>query len=91
MQLEKAIKNTISYTFSQSTSDFIHIGYGIDDNFSRCAGTSIISICKNNIDKNFHFHIIGLNISDINKLKFKQLAQQKHINISIYEIDPPFF
>lgn len=91
MNIDKSIKKIISYTFSQSTSPFIHIGYGIDNNFSRCAGTSIKSICKNNIHKNFHFHIIGLNISNTNKLKFKQLAQQENINISIYEINSSFF
>ena len=91
MNIEHSIKNTISYIFSKSTQSCIHIGYGIDDNFSRCAGTSIVSICKNNTNKNFHFHIIGLNISNNNKLKFKQLAQQEHINISIYEVNSSFF
>ena len=86
-----SIKNTINYTNIYNSPKMIHIGYGIDNNFARCAGTSIISFCKNNINHIFHFHILSLNLSDINKNFFAQLAKEANINISIYEINSRFF
>lgn len=46
--LEKSIKNIINYLFLKNTSNIIHIGYSIDNNYIRCCSTSIVSFCKNN-------------------------------------------
>ena len=88
--IEKSIKNIINYSFLPDTSNIIHIGYGIDNNYVRCCSTSIVSFCKNNPQENFHFYIMISNLDEISKNKFHLLAKQNSINITIYEIDISF-
>ena len=57
-QLKKSITNTIKYTYSKENHYTIHIGYGVDDNYARCLATSITSICLNNPQNIFIFHIM---------------------------------
>ena len=85
-KLEKSITNIIKYIYGGKNKT-VNIGYGIDDNYARCTGTSIASICLNNKNMNFSFHIIAANFSVSTKEKFKILAEQYRININIYEID----
>lgn len=77
----------VEYKYAISTSFFVHIGYGVDNNFMRGMMTSIVSFCLNNEKINFCFHIITNNISEKNKIRLKQIAKQYKINISIYIID----
>lgn len=89
-KLEEAIKNITSYNYLPKhidEKDIINIGYGIDDGYCRCMASSIVSFCINNKNRNFCFHIIGSNISDINKEKIEKLAQEYNIDIIIYDID----
>lgn len=92
IDLKKSIKRIIPYNFDDNLRDeYVNICYGIDDDFCRCTATSIVSFVKNNINTKFIFHIIGENISNINKTKFKMLAQEYHLNVCIYEVDSNFF
>ena len=89
--LEKSIKNIINYSFLINTDNIIHIGYGIDNNYVRCCSTSIVSFLKNNLQQNFHFHIISSNINVDSISMLRLLAQQYNFNISIYIIDDDYF
>ena len=82
--IEKSIKNIINYSFLPDTSNIIHIGYGIDNNYVRCCSTSIVSFCENNPHQNFHFHIVSSSLTKDSINKLKALAQQHNININIY-------
>lgn len=90
MNLIHSIKNTITFSYTNKNTPYIHIGYGIDNNFTRCTGTSISSFCINNPSINFYFHILISNISNNNITKFKNLAKKYSIVITIYEIDTFF-
>lgn len=89
--LEKSIKNIIKFSFLKNTSNIINIGYGIDNNYVRCCATSIVSFYENNPKQNFHFHILGSDLTNDSINKLKILAQQYNINISIYIVDSNYF
>lgn len=92
--LKKSIKNIIEYKQIPpyvDKNDVINIGFGINGNYSRCAGTSIVSFCLNNPEQKFSFYILASDLSDISKENFKILAKQYSINIIIYEINSSFF
>lgn len=86
-KLEKSITNTHHYKYNTKTDNIVHIGYGIDNNYARCTGTSIASICLNNKNINFSFHIVAYKFDISTKEKFKLLAKKYSIDINIYEID----
>lgn len=87
--LKDTIKNIINYKYNKfiNKKENIHIGYGIDNNFARCCASSIASFCINNKNKNFSFHVVVNNFSEINKKRMQDLAQQYTTNIIIYEIN----
>lgn len=86
--LTNVVQSIIRYEcHKKKNSSFIHVGYGIDNNYARCCATSISSFCINNPNKNFNFHIMSKALSTANKDRFKQLAQLYSINIYIYEIN----
>lgn len=89
-ELFQSIKNTISY-IHHNDNNSIHIGYGIDDNYARCAGTSIASFCINNPTKSLVFHIITSGLAPNNLEKYSILSKKYSINIFIYEIDISYF
>lgn len=72
--LLQSIKNTISY-INHNNDNSIHIGYGIDNNYARCAGTSISSFCINNPTKSFVFHIITSGLAPNNLEKYSILSK----------------
>lgn len=84
--LNTSIKNSQKYLYGKK-QNIIHIGYGIDENYSRCCATSIASFCINNINTNFIFHIMAKDLSVDTKNKFQQLAKTYSTNIKIYEIN----
>lgn len=65
----------------------IHIGYGIDDNYVRCMGTSIASICLNNRESNLVFHVLASGLKSENMMKLEQLAYAFNINVHVYAIN----
>ena len=88
IDMEKSIENIVEYRYSKKiVENVVHIGYGIDENFTRCTATSIASFCINNPDEKFVFHLIADNFSKTSMEKFKLLAKQYNIDIIIYEID----
>lgn len=89
--LLKSINSKTNFFYSQQKTNPVHIGFGIDDNYARCAGASIISFCKNTIYHSITFHILSLNLSHENLIRFKDLAYKYSINISIYSIDINYF
>lgn len=64
-----------------------HIGYGIDDNYVRCMGASIASVCENNRNANLVFHVLAHGLKQDNMLKLKQMAEDFGVNIHVYTID----
>ena len=86
-QIKNFIQNIVSYNYCSNPSNYINIGYGIDNNYARCCASSIASFCLNNPTKNFNFHIMAKKLSTNNKDRFKQLAQLYSININIYKIN----
>lgn len=91
MDLNNIINNVIEYKYLTTKKDLVHIGYGIDNNYVRCAATSMVSFYLNNKSKNFSFYIITNNLSNENKDKFRDLAERYKFNIFIYEIKQEFF
>lgn len=89
--IDKIIKNKIKYDYLIEKNNYKHISYGIDNNYARCMAASIASICINNKEYSFIFHIVGCNLSEITKRKIELLAKQYCIEINIYEIDSEFF
>lgn len=75
-ELLQSIKNTISY-IHHNNNNSIHIGYGIDDNYARCTGTSIASFCINNPNKYFSFHILCSNLSLTNDGLYNKVRHLK--------------
>lgn len=92
MELEHSLENIIEYKYScDEGKTEIHIGYGIDNNYARCAASSIFSFYMNNKNKRIFFHIIAANLSDETKKKFNILAKNYNLNLIIYEINIKFF
>lgn len=91
MDLNNIINNVIEYKYLVEKNNLVHIGYGIDNNYVRCAATSMVSFYLNNKKKNFSFYIITNNLSNENKDKFRCLAEKYKFNILIYEIQQDFF
>nr|WP_188400343.1 glycosyltransferase [Sporomusa sp. GT1] len=74
-----------------SLTDEMPIGYGIDDNYVRCMGASITSLCINNPEANFVFHILANGLKDENQEKIKEMAERFHSNIHVYYINNEVF
>lgn len=91
MDIKNIINNVIEYKYLPIEKNLVHIGYGIDNNYARCMATSIASICINNKDRNFIFHVIGYNLSKDTKRKIELLAKKYCIEINIYEVNINFF
>lgn len=69
----------------------IHIGYGIDNNYVRCVGASIASICLNNPGSNLVFHVLASGLQEDSMLKLRQLASQCKANIYVYTVNNSVF
>ncbi len=93
MQILQAIVNhTVFNLGSHSNMDnCVHIGYGIDDAYTRCMGTSIASICKNNKDEHLIFHILAGKLREENIQKIKQLADDFSVEVNLYFLDESVF
>lgn len=87
--LLNCIRSKIIYDHASNNKSPIHICYGIDENYARSCGTSILSICKNNdsLKSQFIFHILSLKLSDASKYKLEQIAKKYNTHIIIYELD----
>ena len=88
---KEAISTISKYYYSTSPKKNIHIGYGVDNNYARCLATSITSICLNNPQNIFIFHIMADNFTQLTKNKLKQLAEQLKISIIIYDVNTSYF
>ncbi len=64
-----------------------NIGYGLNNNAARTAGVSIVSICENNKDKKFVFHLLCNDITTENIDKFASIAKKYEVNINMYFLD----
>lgn len=87
MKYEDIVKNVIKYKYLVKENCISHICYGIDDNYARCVSTSIASICINNSNRNFEFHILIDEIKERTKINLKKLADSFKININIYLVN----
>lgn len=82
-----SVISKIEYKYSSATEHFDNIGYGIDNNYARCMGVSIVSLCENNPMRNFQFYVVASGLTEKNLLKIKQTAEKYNINIFIYNIN----
>ena len=89
INIDNIIQDVSLFIINNDTS--FHIGYGIDNNYARCVGTSIASICLNNPNEKFSFHIVTNYLSHNNINKFKDLSNKYKINIYIYTINEQLF
>ncbi|WP_346684202.1 glycosyltransferase family 8 protein [Megamonas hypermegale] len=89
--IENLIKNKFKYDYTTNKQKNLCIGYGIDNNFARCTGTSIMSFCCNNMNVNFTFYIVTYDLSVKNRDKFKLLAKKLNICIYLYYLDINYF
>ena len=87
--LKKMITNTIEYHYAkqQCNSNFINIGYGVDDNYVRYMATSIVSFILNNKYRVFNIHVVADDLSTESKEKIRNIAEFYNINITIYEVN----
>ena len=93
-QLLKAIEKQMFFEGRKDNlenKEEYHIGYGIDDNYARCLGASIASICSHNQDQQFVFHILASNLELKSIEKIEQLADEFKINIHLYSINEKVF
>lgn len=93
-QLLQAIEERLLFEGRESTEnagDEYHIGYGIDNNYARCLGASIASICLHNQKKQLVFHVLANGLDQNNKGKIQQLARQFGVNIYLYLINVKIF
>lgn len=93
---EQILQSIVNHTVFNPSRDSnldnsIHIGYGVDDAYTRCMGTSIASICKNNKDKQLIFHILAGKLREENIQKIKQLADKFSIEVNLYFLDESAF
>lgn len=83
--MKNILKNKEEYIYGD-TRDCINIGYGVNDEYTRCMATSIASFCLNNKKENFTFHIVTTSLNVLNKKNIEKLAKNYKINIILYEI-----
>lgn len=89
-QLLKAVENHIVFEGRKENDinkDTLNIGFGIDNNYARCMGASIASICENNREEDIVFHVLASKLNDENIKNLKQLAEKFYTTIHIYHID----
>lgn len=90
-ELKDILKSKILYTYAKSSVNEKNIVYGIDNNYIRCAMTSILSFKIHNPEANIVYHIISSGLTNNNTLKLKQLACEYNLNLIIYEINKKYF
>ena len=69
----------------------LRIGYGIDNNYARCAGVSMASLCEENKAMTLEFYIITDGLDASSKQKFQQLARQYKVRIEWIRIEKAAF
>lgn len=84
-------KNVFHCLERQYNGKEFHIGYGVDDAYTRCMGTSIASICENNKEETLVFHILAGKLSEENIQRIKQLAENFSVEINLYFLDKSAF
>lgn len=93
-EILNCVKKTIKYIHHNDCNS-VHIGYGVDNSYARCAGTSIVSFCINNKYEiggvRFSFHIVTTEMTKENLERFSLLAKTYHINIYIYILEVSYF
>lgn len=92
-QLLKAVEKHIVFKGKKDNdiNNALHIGYGVDNNYVRCMGTSMASICENNKDEYLVFHILAGKLREENIQKIKQLADDFSVEVNLYFLDESAF
>lgn len=88
---ENAVQKQEKYHCLKKGGAIFNIGYGIDDNYARCCGASLASVCANNESLALAFHIVAHGISEENKRRFRALSEKFCVNITLYETDAKYF
>ncbi len=85
---ENVILSMFEYASQTKTSEnSLNIAFGIDKNFIFGCGVAIASILLSNKNLSFKFHVFTDSLSDEDKVRFSQLAEQYKTSIKIYLID----
>lgn len=90
---ENAVLRREEFSGEQSfedSKDHLHIVFGVDENFARGMGICMTSIILNN-DEKIVFHVItdGIRPEDIERIK--RLAENAHVKINVYYVNPSVF
>ena len=81
---ENAIKETISLSGNEYSTESFNIAYGADENFLFGTGISIASILLNNTNMQFHFHIFTDHIDNKQREFFNELCKSYNTRITFY-------
>ncbi len=82
---ENFIKNTTKYEYCQGSAlPHLHISFGIDSNFCRQLGVTLVSILENNPDMTFSFHIFMDHIAAEDEEKIALVARKYLANVYVY-------
>lgn len=87
MDIQKIIKERHEFKYSVANKKTLSVGYGVDNNYIRCAATSIASICVHNKNIKLCFHIISDGLLHKNIERLLIMAKKFQIDIYIYIID----
>lgn len=71
-----------------SSTEPLHIVFGIDENYFRGMGVTIVSILKNNPGMSFVFHVFSFSFSDNVRRRMQQLEAQYGIEIRNHLVRP---
>lgn len=83
---DKIINNKIDF-LENNGEEKIHIGFGIDDNYLRPVSVLIASLCTNNKNIPFHFHVMTTGLLGKNIAILEKIALSFKTNITIYDLD----
>lgn len=68
-----------------------HVAFGVDSNFLRPMGVTMVSLIQNNPDISFVFHVLTFAISDADRDRLHQLETQFGVKVYVYVVDAATF
>lgn len=69
----------------------IHLTVALDSKYTRFAGVLFVSVLENNLHEHVCFHVMGLNLSQENKLDLVDIVERYGKEIVFYDMDKKMF
>ncbi len=85
------LKGKRGFHYSEGNRPKFHIGYGVDDNYSRCMAASLASVCAHNRDLSLTFHVFTDGFCAETLSRLEQMARQFSVDIDVYTINAQYF